>query len=201
MRQAGGRFRIFVVMRRQTRRNVWYGEDDAFAPAWRNESRTPCATRLSNLWTGPQHQGAPLSFLSYTDMFTTHVRLESRIPLPEEAVQLNTLLKHFSSFLRCLCVPVCALLFSMPLAHAQVSGVISGTITDQSGAIVSAATVTVKNVDTGASRSTVTDADGHYQLTSLPVGQYEVQANKTGFAEEVRTGIHLVVAQAAIVNL
>ena len=84
---------------------------------------------------------------------------------------------------------------------AQVTAVISGTITDQSGAVVSTAKVMARNVDTGASRSTVTDADGHYQLSSLPVGQYEVRGGKTGFTDEVRAGIILVVGQNAIVNL
>ena len=84
---------------------------------------------------------------------------------------------------------------------AQVSAVLSGTVTDQSGAVVSAANVTAKNIDTGAIRSTVTDASGRYQISSLPVGQYEIHAGKTGFTEEVRTGVHLVVGQSATVDL
>ena len=91
-------------------------------------------------------------------------------------------------------------LLSMSPVLAQVSAIVSGTITDASGARVTAANVTVRNVDTGASRSTITDAAGHYQFTSLPVGQYEIRVGKEGFAQEVRTGIHLVVGQDAIVN-
>ena len=92
-------------------------------------------------------------------------------------------------------------LLSMSPVLAQVSAVVSGTITDASGARVTAANVTVRNVDTGASRSTITDAAGHYQFTSLLVGQYEIRVGKEGFAQEVRTGIHLVVGQDAIVNM
>jgi len=92
-------------------------------------------------------------------------------------------------------------LLSMSPVSAQVSAVVSGTITDASGARVTAANVTVRNVDTGASRSTITDAAGHYQFTSLLVGQYEIRVGKEGFAQEVRTGIHLVVGQDAIVNM
>src|SRR5579864_6517808 len=83
---------------------------------------------------------------------------------------------------------------------AQVSAVLSGTVTDQSGGIVSGATVTAKSVDTGAARTALTNDAGRYQVFSLPVGQYEVRVRKSGFAEEIRTGIHLVVGQDASVD-
>jgi len=59
----------------------------------------------------------------------------------------------------------------------------------------------VKDVDTGALRSTITDASGRYQVSSLPVGEYELRAAKPQFTEQVRTGIHLVVGQSATVDL
>jgi hypothetical protein len=92
------------------------------------------------------------------------------------------------------------LLFASSLL-AQVSATLSGTVTDQSGAILSAAAVTAKNIDTGVVRSTPTDPEGHYQFSFLPVGQYEVRAAKAGFNEEVRTGVHLVVGQSATVDM
>jgi len=94
-----------------------------------------------------------------------------------------------------------AFLLCAASAHAQVSAMLSGTVADQSGALVSAAAVTAKNVDTGAVRATVTDGEGHYQFFSLPVGQYEIRGAKAGFTEEVRTGVHLVVGQSATVGL
>ena len=90
--------------------------------------------------------------------------------------------------------------FCVP-ASAQVSATLSGTVTDASGAAVIAASVTARNSDTGSTRSAVTDAAGRYQFFSLPVGEYEVRAKKQGFAEEIRTGIHLVVGQDASVDL
>ena len=84
---------------------------------------------------------------------------------------------------------------------AQTSATLSGTVTDSSGAVVSAADVTIKNVDNGAVRNTATDAAGRYQVPSLPVGQYEIRAVKTGFAEEIHAGINLVVGQSATVDL
>src|SRR5579863_4200938 len=85
--------------------------------------------------------------------------------------------------------------------RAQVSANLSGTVTDPSGAVVSAAAVTAKNTDTGVSREAVSDSAGHYQLFSLPLGQYEVRARKTGFTEQVRKGVRLVVGQDATVDL
>src|SRR5947209_8773160 len=84
---------------------------------------------------------------------------------------------------------------------AQVSATLSGTVTDPSGAVVSGATLTIKSDETGTTRSTVTNDAGFYQVSALPVGHYEVRVDKSGFAEEVRTGINLVVGQQANVDL
>src|ERR1035437_3246721 len=84
---------------------------------------------------------------------------------------------------------------------AQVTASITGTVKDTSGSIVPGATVTVKHLESGMTRTAETDANGSYSVLSLPVGQYEVDAGKTGFKEEVRRGINPVVAQQAVVNL
>ncbi|MGO9129909.1 MAG: carboxypeptidase regulatory-like domain-containing protein [Bryobacteraceae bacterium] len=86
-------------------------------------------------------------------------------------------------------------------AWAQVAAGVSGTVTDQSGAALAGASVAAKNADTGAERVAVTNAEGHYQFFLLPVGQYEIRSGKAGFAEVVRTGVHLVVGQSATVDL
>jgi hypothetical protein len=90
-----------------------------------------------------------------------------------------------------------ALLLLAPSSRAQVSGSLSGRVTDPSGATVSGAAVTAMNVETGEKRSAITDAAGHYWVASLPVGEYEVHVAKEGFQEQVRTGIHLVLGQEA----
>jgi Carboxypeptidase regulatory-like domain/TonB-dependent Receptor Plug Domain len=60
-------------------------------------------------------------------------------------------------------------------------GTILGTVTDQSGAIVAGATVTVRNVATGLERPTQTSADGSYSVPELPTGSYTVTIKQTGF--------------------
>ena len=88
-----------------------------------------------------------------------------------------------------------------PAVVGQASSNLSGLITDPSGASVSGAQVTVRNVSTGAERETVSDQGGRYQVLALPVGDYEVLAQSPGFAEAVRTGIHLAVGQDASADL
>ncbi|ABF40551.1 TonB-dependent receptor [Candidatus Koribacter versatilis Ellin345] len=99
--------------------------------------------------------------------------------------------------LRTLCV-VLLLSFS---AFAQVSANLSGFVTDPSGAAVAGAEVRAINNETGAVRVSATNASGRYDIVALPVGQYEVHARKQGFAEQVRTGILLVVGQDATADL
>ena len=84
-----------------------------------------------------------------------------------------------------------------PSLRAQVSASIAGVVSDTSGARVPAAAIIVKNLETGAIRSTVTDDAGRYQVLALPVGEYEIRISKTGFQEQIRSGIHLAVEQEA----
>ncbi len=102
--------------------------------------------------------------------------------------------KHFSRL---------SLLFvaAVVAAYGQVSGTISGTVNDPSGAVVSGATITATNTETGAARDTTTDSTGHYLIASAPPGQYEVKAEKQDFSPQVRQGVRLVVGQEAIVDL
>src|SRR5579862_7538547 len=88
-----------------------------------------------------------------------------------------------------------------PISGAQVSATLSGIVSDQSGAAVSAADITARNLDTNLSRETITDQAGRYQIVALPLGQYEVRVKRAGFAEAIRTGIRLVVGQDARVDL
>ncbi|MDQ3134652.1 MAG: carboxypeptidase-like regulatory domain-containing protein, partial [Acidobacteriota bacterium] len=70
-------------------------------------------------------------------------------------------------------------------------GRISGTVTDASGAVVPGATVTVTNEATQQTRVVVTDADGFYVATSLPVGTYRVIVEVPGFKKSAKTGSDL----------
>jgi hypothetical protein len=95
------------------------------------------------------------------------------------------------------CAVSLVLLFAamVPAAHAQDDAAISGTILDASGAAVDGAKVTIKHLETGTQREVRSDGSGRFYAPSLPVGSYEVIADKSGFRAERRTGIVLVVGQ------
>ena len=87
-----------------------------------------------------------------------------------------------------------------PVLAQGFAAAITGTVQDSSGAAVPGATLTARHVETGLTRAVEADASGNYTIPSVPVGAYEVTAEKTGFRQEVRRGITLVVAQEAVVN-
>jgi hypothetical protein len=88
------------------------------------------------------------------------------------------------------------------LAVAQVTtGTISGIVQDASGAAIAGASVTLKNLDTGTVRTVATDSGGRYNAPELPLGNYEVQAQQSGFQTEARLGINLTVGREAVVDL
>jgi hypothetical protein len=85
--------------------------------------------------------------------------------------------------------------------HAQLtSGTINGSVQDQSGAAVPGATVTVKNVETGVVRSTVSSPTGRYEVPNLQPGSYEVTVTAAGFQTSVRSGIDLSIGRIAVVD-
>ena len=72
------------------------------------------------------------------------------------------------------------------MAAAQFdTATVLGTVTDASGSHVPGVTVTLRNVDTGISASTVTDQDGSYQFLNVRIGAYTVRAELAGFSTAV----------------
>ena len=134
-----------------------------------------------------------MPYLSEIDSVTNRVVLH---PVPHRSAGR----RGFSLRIRLLALVVAVLAFG-PMAVAQVSASLSGTVTDPSGAAVTSAAVVVRDMHTEVQRDTATDAAGRYQLLALPVGEYEISVKKQGFAEEIRRGIQLAVGQDAAVDL
>jgi hypothetical protein len=85
-----------------------------------------------------------------------------------------------------------------PLSFAQTeaaTAVIAGTVTDQDGAIITEANITIEHTEKGINRSTLTNEQGIYRAALLPLGDYVVRVKYPGFAIVERTGIHLGVGQ------
>jgi hypothetical protein len=78
---------------------------------------------------------------------------------------------------------------------------ISGTVTDERQGVMPGATVTLRNVGTNTTRSALTDSDGRYRIVNLEIGQYELTVDAKGFSRHVRTGIELILNQAAVADI
>jgi carboxypeptidase family protein len=77
---------------------------------------------------------------------------------------------------------------------------ISGTLTDDSGAVLVAATVQARNLEMGSSRSTVTDSGGRFAIADLPIGSYDVRASSPGFDPVLRSAIVLTVGADLVID-
>src|SRR5713226_8353530 len=83
---------------------------------------------------------------------------------------------------------------------AQATAQISGTVKDQSGAVLPGVEVTMTQTDTGIARSAVTNETGSYVLSNLPIGPYRFEAALPGFRSFVQTGIVLQINANPVVN-
>src|SRR4051812_15628913 len=96
---------------------------------------------------------------------------------------------------------VIVLLVSCASVFAQgTSGTITGRVIDQQGAAVPGVTVTAKSATTGFTRSEVSDSEGVYRLSALPVGVYDVTAELQGFTTVSKKGVEVNVAQTQAVD-
>jgi hypothetical protein len=78
---------------------------------------------------------------------------------------------------------------------------LNGTVTDESGGTVAKANITLREMDTNLSYSTVSRDSGYYVIPNVPPGRYELKVSYTGFANYTQTGIALTVAQTATLNI
>src|SRR5437763_8174057 len=87
------------------------------------------------------------------------------------------------------------LIFSAVCVFAQDTGTISGTVRDNTGAVIPQAEVSVTSVATGAVRKTTTNSDGDYLIAGLPAGQYNITVSAAGFKRYQATNLTLRIAQ------
>jgi hypothetical protein len=85
-------------------------------------------------------------------------------------------------------------------AWAQATAQLTGTVRDESGAVLPGVTVTVTQTDTGFTRTVVTEGSGAYIIPNLPLGPYRLEVALSGFRTYVQTGIVLQVGATPTVN-
>ena len=81
------------------------------------------------------------------------------------------------------------------------TGTIQGTVTDPNGAVVSGASVTVKNVETGFERTVTSNSDGFFTAPLLPLGRYRVTTSASGFSATVLENVQVTVGQTLALNV
>jgi hypothetical protein len=84
-------------------------------------------------------------------------------------------------------------------AFAQAS--ISGRTLDEQEGVIPGAMVTVRHLETNATRTLATTEGGRFYFSNLPVGTYEIRVELPGFATHVRTGVRLALNQDAVMDL
>jgi hypothetical protein len=94
-----------------------------------------------------------------------------------------------------------ALAAGSPALAQQTTGNINGRILDDQGAAIPGVTVTGRNVETGFVRTGVTDGEGIYRLTAMPVGTYDISAELQGFSKYESKGIVLNVGQTLDIDV
>ena len=96
---------------------------------------------------------------------------------------------------------IAALFVSVSLLGQALSGTIVGTVTDQAGAVVPAAKVTLTNEGTQFTRTVETNQSGQYVASSFPPGKIRLEVQHPGFQKLVRAGVELTAADTVSVNL
>jgi hypothetical protein len=100
------------------------------------------------------------------------------------------------------CLTLVLLICGANAAFAQeVTATVTGTITDQSGAAIAGANVTAKSVERGITYSATSSESGLYRISNLPIGNYELRAEKEGFQTSAYPAFTLVLNQIARVDV
>ena len=95
---------------------------------------------------------------------------------------------------------LCLVALSPGLAFAQATGSISGTVKDESGAVLPGVTVEATNTATNATRTAVTGANGFYTIPLVQPGGYTVKATLQSFSSLSRSGVKVNVSETSLVN-
>lgn len=103
----------------------------------------------------------------------------------------NTVTKSRFALLTVVAGLLLGLWSATPLRAQSIYGSITGTVSDQSGAVVPGAAVMLKNAATGEIRKSVTNNEGYFSYSSVPTGNYSLSVTLAGFQTAVTEGIQV----------
>ena len=120
------------------------------------------------------------------------------LPIPRQVAKskVTGLVRHKIAFLL-----VASLLLLAAVAQGSGEGKITGTVMDQSSAVIPAATVVALETATGVKRTTQTDGQGTYAFPVLPVGQYEIEVTALGFKTKRTSALVINIGTALTVDI
>src|ERR1051326_6073842 len=110
-------------------------------------------------------------------------------------------MKFAARFLRLFSLATLTLLFNLSAYGQLGQGVITGTATDPSGAVVPNVTVLLTNSSTGVQRSATTNSDGVYRFDYADVGSYSLKTTAAGFNDLVINNVILTLGQTVNMDL
>ncbi|HEU4712470.1 MAG TPA: TonB-dependent receptor [Pyrinomonadaceae bacterium] len=93
-----------------------------------------------------------------------------------------------------------SLLLTAPVAAQVTTADITGRVLDQNGAAVANVTITARNINTGLERTAQSDHNGHYTISEVPPGTYEVTAEAANFSKAVVKAREINVGATATLN-
>jgi len=107
-------------------------------------------------------------------------------------------MRHIS---KCLFILLLVTLVMNTSVWAQGTATIAGSVKDATGAVLPGVDITATQTATGAVRMAITDETGSYNMQSLPIGPYRLEAGLPGFRTYVQTGINLEVNASPTINI
>ena len=99
------------------------------------------------------------------------------------------------------CVGVWLIMAALAMAQNQMSATAVGAVTDQTGAVVPNATVTLTNNATGVTLHGATNGDGAYYIPYVPPGTYTLTVESKGFQKYVQNGVQMEVGQVPRIDV
>ena len=97
---------------------------------------------------------------------------------------------------------IAILLFNFAGAYAQqTTGIIRGTVADETGGVLPGVDITARNQDTGITRVAVSDDEGRYRLSQLALGTYQVTGELAGFQAGIIQGVALSIVRESVVDI
>ena len=108
--------------------------------------------------------------------------------------------RKFTKILTSLILVVFSLSFAASMYSQGTGATLSGTVTDATGAIISGAQVSIKNIATGISKDVTVDSSGFYTVPNLPAGVYEVRVTAEGFSTALQSNLTLAVGAQQLLN-